>query len=370
MSETKPDLIYAQKETFLILEYFKNDFFEGWLPNPTKKVKIDCQPGFQWRGKKIPYAIWEQIVGFMKWSQKEHKAEAHLTLFYNTDTQQWAAWALPQEPAGMTVKLLENDPQFAIDRAQFGQGWIMAGSVHHHCESSAFQSQTDSADEKNRDGIHITIGKTSNKEIDIHCRQVMDGLMMEAELEDWFDGPDWIQHVPKQFQDFGKELFSLCKGGEFPEDWKSRVKPRTFTYHQSGYTGGHQQNFSTGSSQPASAASPETKVTSLHRPTLLTNGGTGTMRAGLTATNANANWVEKADQFILEILNTLKLTAGQAKRYYCMTEEEASQLDTQGQVLRSFIIDEFAKSEWPKLFVEGRLEVLIRRSLQHSSAVA
>jgi hypothetical protein len=175
----------------------------------------------------------------MRWSQETFKAEAHCTLFYNLDTKEWRPWAFPQEPAGMTVKLLEDDGDYKEQRKMFGNGWVMAGSIHHHCTAKAFQSGTDSADEKDKEGVHVTIGDVLNKTVDLHVRKVLNGEMMETKMEEFFEPPPWINSVPEQMRANipMARAFGTYTDASFPEQWKTNIKERKY------FTGANQPGF-------------------------------------------------------------------------------------------------------------------------------
>jgi hypothetical protein len=215
--------ILQTKEGKVLIPY-NDTLFSGYMYDETVKVKI-IEPGVTWNGAKIPYDVWQTIVSFMKWSQTTHKAEAHMALFYHPESKQWACWAFPQTGVGMTVKTLPDNPLYAEDRKQFGKGWIMAGSVHHHCESAAFQSGTDKADEEDKEGIHITIGKTSSDEIDTHVRIVWGETMFTNHITAWVDLPaDIIGRIPKSMKAaVSKALILSPDPIEFNPVWKERI---------------------------------------------------------------------------------------------------------------------------------------------------
>jgi hypothetical protein len=218
-----------------LYELAHNALFNYWQELPDITVSNHDSLGFSWNGGLIPFPIWEQIVAFMRWTQVEFKGEGHCTLFYNLTTKEWKAWPFPQRPMGMTVALLDQDPQYAIDRKQFGGDWVMAGSVHHHCTASAFQSGTDSADEKDKEGIHITVGKVLDDEVDLHARKVMDGTMSECTLDEFIDEPAYVGLLPKWMRkslaakDAWKKTYGNIDNKDFPEEWKANVrKPIAF----------------------------------------------------------------------------------------------------------------------------------------------
>lgn len=205
--------------------------FRHFVEVPDVEVFMsDKQPPFYWEGGKIPYILWAQIVSFMKWTQRTFKAEAHCTLFYNPTTKEWAAWAFPQKTLGMTVSLDTADERYKEDRRRFNGDWIMAGSVHHHCTSKAFQSSTDSADEMDKEGIHVTVGKVLDEIVDLHSRKVFSGTMCECKMSEFFAYPEWMANVPRHLQGCIEDDDVLGFVGEvpFPEEWKSRISERTF----------------------------------------------------------------------------------------------------------------------------------------------
>ena len=205
-------------------------FYAGLTEDTSVKLTEVKDPGYAWKGRKIAYDLWVQIACFLRWTQKEFKEEALITLFYNTNQNTWAAWAFPQEPNGMAIKSLQDDHQYKEDRKKFGTDWIQFGSVHHHCTSKAFQSSTDRDDEISRDGIHITLGDMTDDQMDVHCRQVFNGIMSDTTLSEWVEAPAWIAQVPKALRhEFTYWAMTCIREEPFPEDWKSRVKKKVFT---------------------------------------------------------------------------------------------------------------------------------------------
>lgn len=220
---TTPIFIYngkAYRQTF-------NELYDGWTPAEDLSLVETKNANFKWKGAKITFTLWEYITAFMRWTQKEFKAEALITLFYNQEHKVWAADVFPQQPMGMTVKSLETDPLYAVVRKKYGKGWIQAGSVHHHCTTNAFQSSTDHEDESDRDGLHITLGKMTDPVLDIHCRAVFDGIAYNTNISTWVNLPAWFNSIPELYQDsFNlKDLLLGSKNPMFPEEWKAMIKP-------------------------------------------------------------------------------------------------------------------------------------------------
>ena len=209
-----------------VLKSVETDLFTGWAPATEFKLTTE-KPQFRWKRAKISFNLWAEIVCYLRWTQKEHGEEAMITLFYHMEEDRWAAWAFPQEPNGMTVKLLPNEPEYKKDRAQFGKGWIQAGSVHHHCKAPAFQSSTDKDDECNRDGVHITLGKMDEKVLDVHVRQVFEGCMSDTTLKDWIQMPDWMVHIPECLRMHYFDIaIKAIENHPYPKEWEERIYER------------------------------------------------------------------------------------------------------------------------------------------------
>lgn len=199
--------------------------YRGWAPSSDLRIVGD-KPKFEWKGAKIPFRLWAQVVTFLRWTQEKYKEEAMVTFFYNPTLNQWGAWPFPQEPRGMNIKLLPDHPKYAQDRAQFGDGWVQAGSVHHHCTAKAFQSGTDHKDESDRDGVHITLGEMDKPVLDLHIRQVFDGVMGETIALDWIDCPEFLKDCPDYLRwDFHAFAIKAARSTAYPEEWESRVIP-------------------------------------------------------------------------------------------------------------------------------------------------
>jgi len=161
-----------------LYEEVKNKLFTTYKPIELPVVQ-ELTP--QWHNKKIPLAMWQEILAFMKHSYDVLKSETMCFLYYDeTAKQPWSFWVPPQITNGMTVKSDPDHINFQVQRAMYPD--TMFGTVHHHCSSSAFQSGTDEADETNREGFHFTIGCLNKPDdIDIHFRWCLDNECHELD---------------------------------------------------------------------------------------------------------------------------------------------------------------------------------------------
>src|SRR5262245_29800207 len=194
---------------------------------------------FQWTGDTLN-TIWPQVLAFFRWTQNTYHSESQLRLFVHRTTGEWKAWAFPQKARlGMAAKELDKDDEgyhlAQEQRAQFNDDWEYWGTVHHHCSASAFQSGTDEANERNQEGIHITVGHLDRLTYDIHFRMYIGGFKLKdvTALEFWDIG-DELLSVPERFRPMlPPNIYeTICKwqmgtppplDTEFPEVWKTNI---------------------------------------------------------------------------------------------------------------------------------------------------
>lgn len=166
-------------------------------------------PWIGWVGAKIPLSLWRSWLAFSQFIYDRDKSECQANLMYNFKEARWDIWVAPQERAtGMTAREIDSDasraqraslyPEFELTpegRTAMGADgqpvrlWLCMGSVHTHCSAAAFQSGTDSQNEKSRDGIHLTIGHQDKPVYDLHSRVYYKGVEYGVNLDEWFESP-------------------------------------------------------------------------------------------------------------------------------------------------------------------------------------
>ena len=137
-----------------------------------------AQGRLDYAGPPIAPELWHQVLSFFRWTHKEMQSESQVRLYVNHQLGRWGAWAFPQEArTGMNARELPVQEQPEQARARFAawqsepsDDWRYFGTVHHHCSASAFQSSTDEANERNQDGLHLTVGRMDAEHHDVHAR--------------------------------------------------------------------------------------------------------------------------------------------------------------------------------------------------------
>ena len=145
----------------------------------------DSEALINWTGEKIPLNIFMECQKFFRDIFDKYAAEAAIVLYYHTQLKDWKAlypiqvglsggsvtyvynFSTDDELAQMVLKAVGNDinklaaiKQVDDERnALENDGYIRLGTIHSHCDFSAFHSGVDDNDEANFDGLHITVGK-------------------------------------------------------------------------------------------------------------------------------------------------------------------------------------------------------------------
>ena len=188
--------------------------YAGWMPPIMLDVK---DPSIKWKGASIPGDLWMQIKAFIQWSWEKHAQESQLRLYYNEDNNEWAAIVLPQychDPLNTKEFSTHKDKETSYAPIQ-SESWTAIGTVHHHCELSAFQSSTDEANERKQDGIHITLGHIDKDTWNIHARIVYRGLTYKPQ--------DLKQYLPEVNDENSSCLKAPATTVAFPKEWMDRI---------------------------------------------------------------------------------------------------------------------------------------------------
>ena len=184
-------------------------------------------------GPKISPELWHQVLSFFRWTHKEMQSESQVRLYVNTKLGRWGAWAFPQEArTGMNAReiTVQETPEqarirFASWASEPSADWLYFCTVHHHCSASAFQSGTDEENERNQDGLHLTVGRMDADRHDIHARFYLGGNCFAPDLSRfWPVSPELAEQVPSAVLD---EITRFQMGEkvvvDFPDAWRTNV---------------------------------------------------------------------------------------------------------------------------------------------------
>lgn len=296
-----------------------NDLYTGWEQIYGYELVDPNKMRFMWKGGLIPWTLWVEVCCFLRWTQATHHCEALMTFFYNKKEKTWKVWPFSQHPVGMTIKYETTHTLYAEDRKQFGNDWMQMGSIHHHCNSAAFQSTTDKSDEEDRDGVHFTLGNMNDRKMTIDIRQVFDGVQSEPNITHWLEMPNFAKNCGEDlmYEVFGKSVaYAGLEGASFPPEWKDRIIEKKSTHHH--LTPGethHLPGFRDGSAGGSA--------------------GHGSTRP--TAPEVGRSWREGRKIVIQDVLDTLGISS--TKAYVLMCEDDWRKLSHEELMLKRKIGD-------------------------------
>jgi PRTRC genetic system protein A len=115
-------------------------------------------PEAEWNFPPLPQLIAARALAFFRVVYKEHRSEAAVLLYYNPEEQVYELSCPDQVVSAGRVRY-ENPESIP--------GYRLVGSIHSHCNMSAYHSSIDHLDEMFFDGIHLTFGRVSEKTIEI-----------------------------------------------------------------------------------------------------------------------------------------------------------------------------------------------------------
>lgn len=158
---------------------------------------------------------------FFRSVHRQHNSEAVVLLHYNPESN---LFKLVCPMQSVSAAHADYDSSERID------GYQLVGSIHAHNCFNAFHSDVDQYDEKNFDGIHITIGRLDQPHFNISCEIVVNNNRFTISPEDAIMGIEKVDWVPWSFR---KRKKNTIPESQKSEAIKSSVKATNATVHPS-----------------------------------------------------------------------------------------------------------------------------------------
>lgn len=202
------DNIPRGKNPFYVL-YQEGMFLHVKSDLGTALVKVTKMPShlkslgaagyFEWDASRIPSNICSQIVDFFRNVYDEHKTEAGVILLMNYETKEWSVFVPTQKVSGTSV-------DYVYEPSEIPEKHMVVGTMHSHCNFSAFHSGTDKHDADGMNGVHLTIGHLDREEPEI------------VSMVSW-NGTEFT-YKPEQVADF-----SNLEEAKAPAEWYANIIP-------------------------------------------------------------------------------------------------------------------------------------------------
>ena len=208
--------------------------------------KIDTLPDLdpKWKAyawfdiPPIPAAMIGQAWSFFRSVYNNRKSEAMLDLYHHRE-HGYRFFVPPQIASGGGVKCVRDPEHIEV-------GWRLVGTIHSHCDMTAYHSGTDTHDADGHDGIHFTIGHVTKNPCQIAVMASANGIRWDLKIEDVVDGDIAFTLHPKWWERYvehkiAKDHFALQttpkghvstwngKGGSWRDDDDG------YDYHRGGY---------------------------------------------------------------------------------------------------------------------------------------
>lgn len=213
-----------------------------WLQNPDISFKLKLP--------KIPARIIGQALTFFRKVFEKHNSEAYVTLLYSNKLNTFRLWCPVQTVSKGSVNYDRTDrPSF---QEQSEDEWQMVGTIHSHCDFSAFHSGTDTFDESTFDGIHVTLGHVNRQQISIASSIAINDQREQIEPENCCEGVfrtsdkktvtskwmNWNQSYYFDLQLSEEDIQGLVADAEVIEnEWMPKVTKEVYTYQKKSGTG-------------------------------------------------------------------------------------------------------------------------------------
>jgi proteasome lid subunit RPN8/RPN11 len=123
---------------------------------------------FLWEGPEIPGKIISQATDFFKRIFDKHGTEAEVLITMHNETREFRLFVPFQRTSHGGVKSI-------FEPTHIDKNYTIVGTLHSHCDFSAFHSGTDSADASDMDGVHFTIGMLKRDTPEIVAMVTMGG---------------------------------------------------------------------------------------------------------------------------------------------------------------------------------------------------
>jgi len=157
-------------------------FFKDNQNNIETCIKIDSieglsslEPYIKWKFPKISKRQFDMVVSFFKKIHTKYKSECMVLIGWDRKNKKIVIFA--------PTKQIVTGASIKYDIGDIPKGVAVIGSIHSHSSMSAFHSGVDIADEMNFDGLHITLGKFSDKSNTFQISSQLTAGKMREDIE-------------------------------------------------------------------------------------------------------------------------------------------------------------------------------------------
>jgi len=175
--------------------YKRNGVSTALIPVSTVSGLVELETKIDFTASKLPLELVRKVTAWFKAVYRKYSSEAVGYLYYRAATGEWQFVPPTQTAIGASAKY-EEAPKL--------ESWQVVGTIHSHGSMSAFHSGVDDADEKNFDGVHITVGRCDSVP-EYSCSLVVQGKREVVDPSVLIDGMAPMDAVPATWLSAMKE---------------------------------------------------------------------------------------------------------------------------------------------------------------------
>lgn len=226
--ETKSSANISVKKTATRTRTFKvvNNLLGRSVSSADNLVDLWKPPtGLELNLPRIPIQLIDKIDSFFRHVDEKLKTESIVILTYDSTIGGMEGWGFVVPKQENTAAACDYDPPSVM--AHMPKTAFIAGSAHSHPHMPAYASHTDTGDQLDFDGIHITFGwsyKTRNQ-TEYHIEVQMHGLAYEFIPSDIFGYPPKELLPEDELDEFMKFVEKKTFTGGYHGQGKGQASP-------------------------------------------------------------------------------------------------------------------------------------------------
>lgn len=224
--------IYLRKKTAIGTSIIKIDKM------PTSLGEVGNPTGFFSWGETppVPPEICAQIVDFFRRIWDKHRTEAEVLLTARIEMNDGVPSIKEWRVFIPTQKVSMGGVQSVYEPSHIARGHMVVGTMHSHCNFSAFHSGTDLGDANRMDGVHFTIGFVDRDEPQVVAMVSISGVHVNYKPEALGDFSNLkAATAPTWWDNYVTPSADINTGGHKPVGYNNFDKYPSYSGYQGGY---------------------------------------------------------------------------------------------------------------------------------------
>lgn len=144
----------------------------------------------------IPFEVMDKVIHFFREVHKKYSAEAIVVLAYDfnyLDCENEAdGWVVFVPKQSNTAASCDYDATSIMEERQHYPDAHIVGTIHSHPMMDAFASTTDVRDQRDKDGLHITVAWHDDDHVSYHCEIQLGNHRVELNPREAIEIPGYV----------------------------------------------------------------------------------------------------------------------------------------------------------------------------------